>query len=179
MGSNILLPEQIRTTDFLASPVTSSFFNVRELEAYFRSIKRKSPQRDFHERILSVIHLFLDATERTADREGIDALIESGNLIGNPESDESALKLARKTHPDGFQLLELKEPFTFDSLKRAYRLAALKHHPDKGGTHASMIAINEVRIPVERSHRFQSNAATYSGLNAATDSGRMQPPIPA
>jgi hypothetical protein len=43
----------------------------------------------------------------------------------------------------GFELLGLVPPITLVILKQAYRLAALKYHPDKGGSHEHMTIVNE------------------------------------
>jgi len=40
-------------------------------------------------------------------------------------------------------LLGFKDPLSFQSLKSSYRKAAFEYHPDKGGRHEDMLAIND------------------------------------
>ena len=42
-----------------------------------------------------------------------------------------------------YQLLEINRVASFEEVKAAYRRKALRHHPDRGGSHAEMVAINE------------------------------------
>jgi hypothetical protein len=53
-----------------------------------------------------------------------------------------------------YQVLGLTQPVSMADLKNAYRRAAAKYHPDRGGTHEEMIAVNDAyeqaRWEVER-----------------------------
>ena len=51
------------------------------------------------------------------------------------------VKLPR-TLEEALALLHLRTPVTTSDVKRAYRMQALKCHPDRGGSHAAMIQIN-------------------------------------
>jgi hypothetical protein len=57
--------------------------------------------------------------------------------------DGATLEITRAHHPQGVNLLGLAEPLTFDSLRAAYRSAARVNHPDAGGSHDAMVAVNE------------------------------------
>ena len=50
---------------------------------------------------------------------------------------------ARRLHPVGFDMLGIGSDMTLDSLKSLYRQAARKYHPDAGGSHQTMIQVNE------------------------------------
>ena len=42
-----------------------------------------------------------------------------------------------------YKILEVEPDSDFSRIKRAFRKKALEHHPDRGGTHAEMVKINE------------------------------------
>ena len=63
---------------------------------------------------------------------------------------------------------------TLDELKKAYKAAAMKHHPDVGGDTATMQAINaeyEARFEaLKRQHNAQAAADTTGQTHATTES---------
>jgi len=42
-----------------------------------------------------------------------------------------------------YKILDVEPDSDFNRIKRAFRKKALEHHPDRGGTHAEMVKINE------------------------------------
>jgi hypothetical protein len=130
--------------DYLEDTAVAAYFASREHEAYYRSLKSADERRGFHDRLTEALTRFveecqggeisrLDMIIGRAARA--DAVMEAG--IGDPAA------TARSLEPRGFELLQL-DPVRadFDSLRDAYRRAALQHHPDRGGTNADMTAIN-------------------------------------
>ena len=44
---------------------------------------------------------------------------------------------------DYYDVLEVEPTASFEQVKAAYRRKALRHHPDRGGSHSEMVSINE------------------------------------
>ena len=44
---------------------------------------------------------------------------------------------------DRYKILGIAQNATLDEITQAYRLAAMRCHPDRGGSHEAMIAVNE------------------------------------
>ncbi|MGZ3419857.1 MAG: hypothetical protein ACXWUG_13195 [Polyangiales bacterium] len=82
----------------------------------------------------------VDATYATAaDRwaRGIDPVFPGDKKRAVPKLDAS-LDL-----PDDVrEILDLRGPATLESAREAYRRRALELHPDRGGTHEQMLALN-------------------------------------
>jgi len=64
--------------------------------------------------------------------------------------------LSKLTVDEAKDLLELKEGWDKDSLKDAYRKAALKHHPDTGGDLETMKKVNEAYELLQKSTSYKS-----------------------
>lgn len=131
--------------DYLATPAVAAYFDVREHEGYYRALKRVGPRRDFHERLIPVLERFLDAVTSASGMASVDramAMASRRRKTGHTPA-SSLIERARAESPKGVKLLAVPEPVTFDSLKSAYRLAAKRNHPDAGGTHDAMVAVNE------------------------------------
>jgi len=47
-----------------------------------------------------------------------------------------------KSIDEALKILSIDRGYTIDSLKSAYRRAAMKHHPDRGGSHEAMTDVN-------------------------------------
>src|SRR5579862_846006 len=59
-----MLDRSITSTDvdYLSTPAVAAYFDAREHETYYAAIKRAEQRRDFHERLLSVLELFIELT---------------------------------------------------------------------------------------------------------------------
>jgi hypothetical protein len=64
--------------------------------------------------------------------------------------------LSKLTVDEAQDLLELKEGWDKDSLKEAYRKAALKYHPDKGGDLETMQKVNEAYELLQKTTSYKS-----------------------
>ncbi len=50
-------------------------------------------------------------------------------------------------------LLELREPVTWREIKQRYRRLAMREHPDRGGSNASLQALNEAMAVLARAYK--------------------------
>ena len=134
----------INEINYLVDPAVAAYFDVEEHMFYYRWLKYEGPRLDFHSRLIPILESFINLVEDESNADKIDIIIKSKQINYEFNSEGSPLEIASALHPEGVALLELSEPLSFDSLKDAYRVAAKKNHPDMGGNHSAMIAINEV-----------------------------------
>jgi hypothetical protein len=132
--------------DYLATPAVAAYFDAREHEAYYQAIKRAEPRRDFHERFVRVLERFIELTNSEKGAAAVDHVMAESQRIetgAQVQPTSTPLQKARARYPKGVELLGLTEAMTFESLKTAYRGAARTNHPDAGGPHDAMVAVNE------------------------------------
>jgi hypothetical protein len=168
-----MLPQiaSVPTLDYLTDPVVSAFMDAREHEAFYLSLKHVVPRRDFHERLVPVLEKFLEMASLPANEGLIDAVIGSASVTMAEASDLSdLLQKARILDPRGFDLMQLTGPLNYGSLKKAYRLAALRCHPDAGGSHEQMVAVNRAMSTFEQLLRSESVLKT-EGSTFHTEGG--------
>lgn len=146
MSADGLVPSQSSGLNYLEHPATAAYFEAREHEAYYRALKHAGQRRDFHERLIPVCSQFVEVAELGANAQLIDELIAATARSATAPGALGLLTEAEALHPDGFRLLQLKNPIDFGSLKSAYRRAARQHHPDTGGTTEAMKAVNEAYV---------------------------------
>ncbi|MFM9966332.1 MAG: hypothetical protein ACKV2Q_34585 [Planctomycetaceae bacterium] len=160
--------KSLPAVDLFKSASANAYFDLREHEAYYAAIKHVEPRRNFLVQLNTARATFLEVTSNEAEHSLVDELISRSlrdtdsraprgsevyeDFFGSHDShqdvdfgeylqnfaDESAQRRAQ-----GWELLKLKLPLNLDSLKTSYRAAALMHHPDRGGSHENMAAIND------------------------------------
>ena len=132
------------SVDYLADRLLASYFEAREHESYYNSLKHVDTRRDFHETIIPVLIDFIGEALSNLTTSALDAVIEAAataRMVIRPTHDIVAE--ARRLHSVGFNLLGISTDLTLDSLKSHYRQAARRYHPDAGGSHEEMIQVNE------------------------------------
>ena len=130
--------------DYLADRLLASYFEAREHESYYNSLKHVDTRRDFHEAIIPVLIDFIGESLSNLKTSALDAVIEAAataRKVIRPTQDLVAE--ARRLHAVGFNLLGIGTDLSLDSLKSLYRRAARRYHPDAGGSHEEMIHVNE------------------------------------
>ena len=132
------------SADYLEDRLVVSYFEAREHETYYRSLKHADSRRDFHEAVIPILMDFVGEVLSASDYRALDAILSAAVVPSNGHPAPSdLLDDARRRHPVGFDLLQIGDRLDFDSLKSAYRRAALRNHPDKGGDHDLMVLVNE------------------------------------
>lgn len=132
--------------DYLGTPAVAAYFDAREHEAYYQALKRAERRRDFHESMIGSLEPFIALTDVPEGARAVDRVMAQSLRIDRTAGDLSSgnpLQVAREKYPTGVRLLSVGDPVTFDTLKAAYRRAARVHHPDVGGSHDAMLAVNE------------------------------------
>lgn len=142
-----------RPVDYLEDEVASAFFDAREHEAYYRSLQRVEDRRASQDQLRQVLLRLL----RLANGGGLAFLHD---LITRTRQDaqrevraslgESPAQRVRRMEPDGMRLLGNDAGQDLKRLRAAYRAAALQYHPDRGGSHEQMTAVNRA---YEQLHR--------------------------
>jgi len=157
----------VKPLDYLSHPVLEGFFSAREHEAYYASLKSADERREFHDRlVLSLVRFLAIVDERI--EPVIDEILARSFREKRPwlfEGDHpfDPVEEARTEEPEGIQLLGIAGALDFATLRIAYRAAALRHHPDRGGSNADMVAIN------------RAYELLHSGLGAHHLSGGISP----
>ena len=133
-----------RRCNYLEDPTISSYFLTRELLACYSAIKHVEDKRNYYSTLIPELVRFLGLIEQYGDK------ILSSTVFQRKEKVVVKKSPSRPSidgiDPDGYVLLELPASLTFDNLKVAYRKAAMKHHPDRGGNTKAMQIINRAYL---------------------------------
>lgn len=131
--------------DYLSNSAVSAYFDARECQTYYEALRRAKSRRDFHPHLIEVLEKFVLFTDSPSASSEVDYVIRESlrsERQAKSLAPSSTLAAARDLFPMGIQLMELSEPLTFKSLKAGYRRASKVNHPDAGGTHEAMVAVN-------------------------------------
>ncbi len=77
---------------------------------------------------------------------------------------------SRPNIPNYYQVLDVPNNASFESIKHAYRSKALEYHPDRGGSHEQMILINEAWQILSN----PTSRKTFNDLLAQTSNSAIQ-----
>lgn len=70
------------------------------------------------------------------------------------------------THDDALELLDIDDDFTEESLKKAYKKAAMQHHPDRGGNEEMMQKVNQAYDLLQKTETSKGNRVDWDAINA-------------
>lgn len=129
--------------DYLADPLFLAYFSALEAIAAYVSDVHVGPRRSRAPRIVAALRALLRELENPGAALRLDPLIERGDTRTDVSSHVNHLAAVRETNPKGFALLGVPVDSSLEQLKAAYRQAARIHHPDRGGSHDTMVALNE------------------------------------
>ncbi|HEX4056525.1 MAG TPA: J domain-containing protein [Tepidisphaeraceae bacterium] len=147
--------------DLLEEDASQCYFETRECQSFYGAIKHATPRRDFHFKLIPVCTRFLQLTSSPNNEALIDVLIDWSvkNSVtrndwsydrGDPgRRKQNIADEVQRRHPHGYHILGLESPLTLDALKSAYRSAAKRYHPDRGGSHDDMVELNEAHVLLE------------------------------
>lgn len=156
-----------RTRDYLEDEVARAFFSAREHEAYYLSLKSVDQKRAFHDELKTALLRLLDVATGDGVRL-IDEILERSQRRRSQFAGV-VIRLRPTTESDGLRLLGVDESVDFETLREAYRAAALRHHPDRGGSNEAMTAVN---LAYEQLHASISDRlAAVDGPTLVRDSG--------
>lgn len=132
------------SVNYLDDRLLTAYFEAREHEAYFRSLKHANTRRDFHGLIIPVLIDLAGEILSSPDTKALDAILDvsAATRVGSASMATSVAE-AKALHPAGFDALGVGDPLDFESLKSSYRRAARRCHPDAGGSHDAMVLVNE------------------------------------
>lgn len=154
--------------DILNSKVLASYFTAREHEVYLSSLRWMEDRRDFYPQFVRAAMQLLTFFDDAASLELLDSVIfRSRKKLENVSQGLSILDYLRKANSRGVELLELSPPVTFDSLRSAYKKAALAYHPDRGGSNEDMKLVN---LAFEEFHEVISQWKETPATERPTDS---------
>ncbi len=132
------------SVNYLDDRLLASYFEAREHETYYRSLKHVGPRRDFHEVIVPVLMDLVGEILSASSTQMLDTILATPIKPRDRVDDATApAEEAKRLHPTGFDLLGIGGRLDFEMLKASYRRSALRCHPDRGGSHEQMILVNE------------------------------------
>ena len=156
-----------RPVDYLEDEAAAAFFEAREYESYFRSLLRVDERRAFHDQLQQALLRILRIAGE-GDLSLLDEIIARASADSQREvrasSDESPARRVRRAEPEGMRLLGGDAGLDLRHLKEAYRAAAIRFHPDAGGSHEQMVSVNRA---YEQLHRIFVEEGDQSGGYAA------------
>ena len=135
---------EYRRCNYLEDPTISSYFLTRELLTCYSAIKHVDDKRNYYSTLIPELVWFLDLIEQYGEQILTSTVFQKKEkVVVNRSTSKSSID---EIDPDGHALLELSVSLTLDDLKAAYRKAAMKHHPDRGGNTNAMQIINRAYL---------------------------------
>ncbi len=125
-----------------------NYIEVKEFIQFFKSFRRITFKRKYYEVAEKLLGDFLIIIDASVDNIKIlDDLIGKNRILDNKFEKKSKLvdELCGLS-PKGFELLNISKNennFNTDQLKRLYKTASKKHHPDLGGKTEDMKLLND------------------------------------
>lgn len=141
-----ILNKDYRIHHFVDDPIINAYFKAKESILKYIVIKTAGAKRDYHDELFDVLNNYIEQSSKDGGEEtlknSVFHSVYKKKSTSTKRNIKSVNELAKIINPDGFSLLNLNEPLTHDSLRLAYRKAAMIHHPDKGGKVSDMQIIN-------------------------------------
>jgi hypothetical protein len=130
-------------SDLFSSEVLAKYFNAREQEVYFHSLRHVDDRRSIYPRVVVTLGELLAFFDDAASLELLDSCIfRHRQKVEKVSQGRQILDCLKEVNPRGVELLALTGPTTFDSLRAARNNAAKRYHPDLGGSNEEMKLVN-------------------------------------
>lgn len=151
--SSLTLARASSSEDLLSRPVVGAFLRASRYERYAASLKHVLPERRVRVPLREAFRELHVTELGDIDATALELLIGERLKVvlagTGTEDTSSAFRRVAADYPEGFSLLGLAALPTHGALKRAYRSAAMAHHPDRGGTHQRMQEVNAAFAAME------------------------------
>ena len=133
------------SSDLLKDDVIRLFHTAQEAIQAYRANDEILKRREIALKTEQVLEKFI---EHSFSKPEIDFLTElllrNNKKIGYENNiEQKSFNYLKKLDPWGIKLLEIPKNIDIETLKKLYRKASLKYHPDVGGSHDKMVKINE------------------------------------
>jgi curved DNA-binding protein CbpA len=132
----------------LGQPSLEAYFEARDCEIFYVSLRRKYEQREEVSGIIPTLERAVNLLSQPRYEAAVDEMLglldEAGKRGTDPANNESnrILETALSNYPSECATLKITKSLTAVSLKLQYRELAKEHHPDRGGTNEMMRQIN-------------------------------------
>ena len=133
------------TTDILKSEGIQQFFFAQEAIQTYRANFEVLKRREIAKEVEQTLESFLQYDFPKQERDFFIALLRRNDeKISKIEIvNQSVFKVLKKIDPSGIEILEITKDINLQLLKKLYRAASMKYHPDVGGSHDKMLKVNE------------------------------------
>lgn len=140
IGLRSILWEQ----DFTEDLSLKHFYAAKEAAWSYANTYRITDRRMLAPDVTRLLTAFLDYPASPEETSFIRELIERDVRIAANNEAPNGAPVDKLRHVDakGFELLEINDFIDLPTLKRLYKRAARKHHPDLGGNVTDMQALN-------------------------------------
>ena len=118
------LRDQLWQDEIAQLDITSIMITLGPYQAGEKDLVQHDPLRDYY--------LNLDNLELTSAQD-VDDLLNAFWIKFNAQNERK----------QALEILELEESVDIDTIKTQYRRLAMQHHPDRGGEHGRMAALQE------------------------------------
>lgn len=131
-----------KKSNYLTLPLIEEYYDLQEILLYYYSVKIVNEKRDLYNSILEYSYPFLEIDEIENNIQLLNNSLFSKDIKTIKKKATFSKTEIRNLNPKGFGLLNIDIPFNRDELKKAFKKAARKHHPDVGGNEEDMKALN-------------------------------------
>ena len=128
---------------FLDNPIISNYFDLEEKTSYLKSLKIMNDKRNFYFEMIPCLTSFIELLKDEGNLKSLDKYIFKEINDVKLNVNEELINQAKRINKKGFDLMKIKDPLNFDTLKKSYLTAVKLHHPDIGGNTQDMQIINE------------------------------------